>query len=117
MTSTAPLFPAGDFVFSAGPTVNTSAANSLMLAKLPYNFLPSYPVGSVGTHTQAAGADAIACPTITATSVVRTWVAGATGVQLATAVVPATASAITPGTGFTLNGTVGVIYGYEVLYG
>jgi hypothetical protein len=124
MNQTAPLLNAGAQVLICYATANTAQANSVMVSRTQVPSLPNvYPAGSAASispadaaHTQVAAADAIACPTITAISQVRTWLAGLTGVVGATAVLPATVSAITPGTGFTLNGTVGAIYGYEVLY-
>jgi hypothetical protein len=110
--------------------VNTASNNSVVVTSTAVNsFCSSQPAGSlagisgtspsftgVAAHTQVAAADVIACPTISPRCALRAWVAGSTGNQLATAVTPPTISNIVPGTGFTLNGTPGVIYGYEVLY-
>lgn len=123
MGQTAPLLSAGGPVLSCYATAQALQANSLMVARpsIPSLSLAT-PVGScagcngVAAHTQVALADAIACPTITAGSQVQTWLAGLTGVVGATAVAAATATATTPGTGFTLNGTIGAIYGYRVEY-
>jgi len=125
----APLLNGGQACLSCYATTNTSNVNSQMVSRTQVSSFPlSQPAGSlagisgtgafggVSAHTQVAAADVINCPTITANSALRAWVAGSTGNQLATAVTPATISNITPGTGFTLNGTPGVIYGYEVLY-
>ena len=125
MNQTAPLLNAGAPVLTAYATANTSAANSVLVSRTNVASQPlDYFTGAAASmtpnggaaHTQVAAADVIACPTITANSIARTWLAGLTGVVGATAVLPATVSAITPGTGFTLNGTIGAIYGYEILY-
>jgi len=125
MNQTAPLFPAGAVALNMYATANTAAADSVVVSRPFVSSQPqNYPTGSAaslspnggGAHTQVAAADVIACPTVTATSIFRTWLAGLTGIVGATAVLPATISAITPGTGFTLNGTIGAIYGYELLY-
>jgi hypothetical protein len=129
MNQTAPLLNAGGQCFTAYATANTALANSVLVGRTSVQSFPeTQPAGSlagvsgtgafagVAAHTQVAAADAIACPTITANSAVRCWLAGLTGTVGATAVAAATASAIVPGTGFTLNGTIGAIYGYEVLY-
>ena len=123
MAQTAPLLNAGGTALQAYATANTVQANSLMVARASIPSLSlSTPAGScagcngVVARTQVAGADLIACPTISAASQVQTWLAGGVGAVLATAVAPATASLIVPGTGFTLSGTVGAIYGYRVEY-
>jgi len=118
MNQTAPLSNPGAVALDIYASVNTSAANSLVVARPSVSSASlAYPAGSYNAaRTQVAGADAIACPTITGACVVKTWLAGLTGVVGATAVVPATVSGITAGTGFTLNGTIGAIYGYEVFY-
>ena len=125
MNQTAPLLTAGAPVLTAYATTNTAAGNSVMVSRtnvfsqpdsIPTGAGASFSPNGGGAHTQVAAADVIACPTITANSILRTWLAGLTGVVGATAVLPATITAITPGTGFTINGTIGAIYGYEVLY-
>jgi hypothetical protein len=125
MNQTAPLLTAGAPVLTAYATTNTAAGNSVMVSRtnvfsqpdsIPTGAGASFSPNGGGAHTQVAAADVIACPTVTANSIFRTWLAGLTGVVGATAVLPATITAITPGTGFTINGTIGAIYGYEVLY-
>jgi len=105
-------------VFTGYATTANVAANSLIVCRTLSSRPVSEPVGSYNDdHLQALAADLIPCPTITAQSRVKCWLAGLTGVVGATAVLPATATLFVPGTGFTLNGTVGARYGYEVLYG
>ena len=131
MGQAAPLLAAGGSCLkcyataAGGADAPTQKANSLMVARPATSSLPlSFPTGSLAgasgatayaAHTQVAAADAIACPTITATSVVKTWLAGLSNVAYS-AIAAATVTGITPGTGFTLNGTIGAIYGYEVMY-
>jgi hypothetical protein len=125
MNQTAPLLEPSAVALNVYATANTSQANSQLVSRTFVSSQPqNYPAGSAASlspnggaaHTQTLAADVIACPTVTANSIFRTWLAGLTGVVGATAVAPATISAITPGTGFTINGTVGAIYGYELLY-
>jgi hypothetical protein len=125
MNQTAPLLAVGAPVLTSYATANTTQANSVMVSRTPVFSQPvaiaagagaSFTPNGGAAHTQVAAADVIACPSITAASIVQTWLAGLTGVVGATAVLPATVSAITPGTGFTLNGTIGAVYGYAVLY-
>lgn len=130
LQQTAPLLAAGGSVLQCYSTQQATPANAVMVASPatmsgPQTW-PAYSVASAGgggapgtggVHLQALAGDAIQCPTITATSTVLTWIAGLPGTVGATACLPATISAIVPGTGFTLNGTVGVQYGYLVLYG
>jgi len=125
MSQTAPTLNVGGVAFSVYSTTNTAPANCVNVARTSVFSQPdSIPTGAGASfspnggaaHTQVLAADVIACPTISANSIVQTWLAGLTGVVGATAVAPATISAITPGTGFTINGTVGAIYGYAVLY-
>ena len=70
-----------------------------------------------GAHPQITATDAIACPSITLNSQVVTWLAGGSIAAFAAGIAAAVASAPTPGVGFTLTGTVGAIYGWQVLYG
>lgn len=130
LQQTAPQLSAGGNVLQCYSTQQATQANAVMVAapatmSAPLAW-PAYSVASAGgggapansgVHLQAQAADAIACPAITTRSVVLTWIAGLPGTVGATACLPATASAITPGTGFTLNGTAGVQYGFLVLFG
>lgn len=125
MNQTAPLLNVGGVALSVYSTTNTTQANCVNVARtsvfsqpdtIPTGAGASFSPNGGAAHTQVAAADVIACPTITTNSIVQTWLAGLTGIVGATAVAPATITAITPGTGFTINGTIGAIYGYAVLY-
>ena len=123
MAQTAPLLSTGGNALQAYATATTVQANSLMVARASVPSLSlATPAGScagcngAAARTQVGAADLIVCPTITAGSQIQTWLAGGVGAVLATAVVPATISLVVPGTGFTLNGTIGAIYGYRVEY-
>jgi len=118
LLSSSPALAADGSILVSYATTADVAANSLVVARSVSSRPSPEPAGSYNdARTQVAAADLIACPTITVQSRVRTWLAGVTGVVGATAVLPATATLFVPGTGFTLNGTIGAIYGYQVLYG
>ena len=108
--------------FTAPCTAVSSAAlvvSSVAIPSLSLTMAQTAPLlNAGGTALQAyATANTVqANSLIAAASQVQTWLAGGVGAVLATAVAPATASLIVPGTGFTLSGTVGAIYGYRVEY-
>jgi hypothetical protein len=129
LNQTAPLLNGGNDVLTCYATSQATVANSVSVSRTEVSSLPeAQPAGSLagvyGTgafggspaHTQVAAADAIACPTVTANSAFRVWLAGGSTAAFAAGIVAGNVTAVVPGTGFTLNGTAGAIYGYEVLY-
>jgi hypothetical protein len=115
-------------------TAPATVANSLMVAQpqVPSAAI-NYPVGSYYGFLAPAGSGAAGaagliaggafvnntCPSITATSVVKCWLVGATAAAMVAAGgIVAPVVTIQPGTGFTLTtASNGATYGYEVLFG